>query len=106
MEQAESVEVLMHTFGTDPRSSKWEKVRNDFIKLNPTCAACGTTEDLNVHHIVPFHDDESKELDPTNLITLCRTHHFGVGHDSNWKKSNPNVKIDSEMIRRSKTSGK
>lgn len=34
-----------------------------------------TFNDLEVHHIVPIEEDNSKRLDSTNLITLCRYHH-------------------------------
>lgn len=89
------------------RSSRWPTVRNRFVKNNPVCAACGTDDDLNVHHIKPFHSHPELELDTDNLITLCREHHFTVGHDPdgpgpetpNWKLSNPNVKRDSARLR-------
>ena len=55
------------------RSSGWRSVRNEHIENNPTCAACGRRDDLDVHHIVPYHVDPDRELDPTNLITLCGT---------------------------------
>ena len=31
--------------------------------------------DIEVHHIVPINEDNSKEYDLGNLITLCRRHH-------------------------------
>lgn len=30
---------------------------------------------LEVHHIVPLHEDYNKRLDNDNLITLCKYHH-------------------------------
>lgn len=93
---------------TRQRSPQWDTVRARFIADgNDSCAVCGTTHDLNVHHVIPFHDDPTKELDPTNLITLCRVHHLLVGHDPDvegpikpsWKLSNPNVKADAERLR-------
>lgn len=96
--------------GSSQRSSKWPTVRARFIATrgNDRCAVCGSVDDLNVHHVVPFHDDPSLELEPTNLITLCREHHFHVGHDpdcdgperANWSKSNPNVRRDAERLRK------
>lgn len=80
-----------------PRSSQWPKVRNAYLLGNPCCAACGTVYDLNVHHVISFHEHPDKELDPTNLITLCREHHLHVGHrcpegNCNWSCSNVNVR--------------
>lgn len=83
------------------RSSRWHKVRNDFLKLHNTCAVCGSEKNLVVHHIVPVHIDKSRELDETNLMPLCQNKtmncHFIFGHLLNWTKSNPNVVEDSRV---------
>lgn len=81
------------------RSSKWSEVRRDFLKLHPACEACGVTTDLNVHHIKPFNQFPELELDPRNLITLCRKHHFEVGHLGNWRTANATVRADAAKIR-------
>lgn len=81
------------------RSGKWSEVRRDFLKLHPTCEACGVESDLNVHHIKPFNQFPELELEPTNLITLCRKHHFEVGHLGNWKSANATVREDAAKIR-------
>jgi 5-methylcytosine-specific restriction protein A len=81
------------------RSSGWKEVRDDFLRKNPTCAACGETENLQVHHIVPFHLKPELELIETNLITLCMNKnecHLEIGHGDSWKCYNPNVKEDAE----------
>lgn len=31
--------------------------------------------DIEVHHIVPIHEDYDRRLDDDNLISLCREHH-------------------------------
>ncbi len=85
------------------RSSQWRKVRAEHIKNNPTCAACGREEGLEVHHIVPYHIAPEKELDPTNLITLCGKYcHFVFGHFMDWKSWNENVIQDCEDYREAK----
>lgn len=66
------------------RSPQWPKIMGEHLSEHPECAACGGDEDLNVHHIVPYHLDPSRELDPENLITLCRFHHFDLGHLGHW----------------------
>lgn len=82
------------------RSPLWNRVRNSHIKRQGKCQLCGGTDDLEVHHIVPFHIDPDKELDPNNLITLCGSGKGGVnchlffGHLGNWKKCNTTVVID------------
>lgn len=34
-----------------------------------------TYKDLEVHHIVPLHEDFDRRLDDDNLISLCQYHH-------------------------------
>lgn len=87
-----------------PRSGHWPSVRAAFNRLHPYCAACGTPNNGNVHHVKPFHEYPELECDPDNLIRLCRDHHFRIGHDPDgldgprtpdWKLSNPNVRRDA-----------
>ena len=86
------------------RSSQWRKVRTEHLESNPTCAACGRKDDLDVHHIVPYHVDPNRELDPTNLITLCgKRCHFVFGHLMDWKSWNENVVRDSTLYLLAKT---
>lgn len=82
------------SFGAS-RSSQWPKVRAAHLKANPACLACGRREKLEVHHCVPFHVDKSRELDPTNLVTLCDTPcHLVHGHYLSWTRFNPAVRDD------------
>lgn len=83
----------------ESRSPKWPAVRAKFIKSHPVCEACGSKDELNVHHCKSFHEFPELELDPTNLITLCREHHFSVGHLGNWKKTNALVREDAAILR-------
>jgi len=79
-----------------PRSSAWPKTRDEHLEMEPTCQACGTKKNLSVHHIMPYHLDRSKELDPKNLITLCEEHHCHLvfGHFTSWYSYNPTVRED------------
>ena len=100
-QQLESIDGMTYE---GPRSSEWVSVRNEFVRLHPRCEACGSGYQLNVHHIKPFHLYPELELDEGNLITLCREHHFRIGHDPdgkgpakpNWSASNPNVRTDAK----------
>jgi 5-methylcytosine-specific restriction protein A len=91
-----------------PRSAKWPKVRKDWLRDNPACAACGSVKDLQVHHKRPFHLFPAEELVRSNLITLCETmgveHHFRIGHTvsgkSSWLLYNPNVVRDAAAMLR------
>ena len=104
-QQLESIDGM--TF-EGPRASDWVYVRNEFVRRHPRCEACGSGYQLNVHHIKPFHLYPELELDEGNLITLCREHHFRIGHDPDgpgprkpsWLESNPNVRRDAKAWRR------
>ena len=90
-----------------PRSGKWRKVRDDYFREHPQCAfaGCKCKGPFNVHHLVPFHLDPSKELDPDNLVTVCAggtddeghespNHHLWVCHQGDFKDFNPRAKTD------------
>lgn len=90
-----------HYWVQGSRSSKWDDVRDEFVRQHPACEACGSKENLNVHHVISFSERPDLELDTSNLITLCREHHFLIGHDPDgpwgpikpdWKRTNPNVR--------------
>ncbi len=49
-----------------------------------SCAWCGRTNELNVHHIKPQHLRPDLKDVPNNQITLCRECHFVLGHRCNW----------------------
>lgn len=86
------------------RSPEWHKVRDEFLKKNPTCAACGSAVKLQVHHKMPFHINPHLELDEDNLITLCMDEgecHLQIGHGDSWKCYNPHVERDAEKYRSS-----
>lgn len=79
-----------------PRSPRWPRTRLIHLAAEPFCKFCGHTNDLEVHHISPFHLHPELELDQTNLITLCEAVpqecHLHIGHLGNWKNFNPNVR--------------
>lgn len=79
------------------RSSGWSSVRKQHIKENPECAVCGKTKKVEVHHIEPVHVNPHRELDPSNLITLCDSPcHLVFGHLMNYKSWNVDVVKDCE----------
>lgn len=85
-QNAEQIEPV----GSSPRSPHWATVRAIHLKNHPECAACGQTDNVNVHHIRPFHLSPELELEPSNLITLCTDGpghlncHLLCGHGGNW----------------------
>jgi hypothetical protein len=80
------------------RSSEWPLIRRRFLDANPTCACCGGTARMQVHHKLPFHDSPATELEPSNLIGLCmgpNECHLLVGHGGSFKMFNPTVEADA-----------
>lgn len=105
--QHEQAERVDDDSGLGSRSSEWPRVRAEFVRHNPTCAACGSARELNVHHVKPYWSHPQLELEHANLITLCREHHWKLGHDPDgpngpqkpdWKKSNANVRRDAARM--------
>lgn len=85
------------------RSPKWPAARRRHLKAHPSCAACGARKGLQVHHVVPFARKPSRELDPTNLVTLCEyvggwECHQAIGHGGSFKFYNPGVRRDAAEI--------
>lgn len=96
--------LLKNLFGGPPeikgkRSPQWARVRAKHLRREPRCAACGGNVYLQVHHIEPYHLHPELELKAANLITLCERPghncHFRYGHFLNWKRYNPNVRLDA-----------
>ncbi len=81
------------------RSPQWRAVRAAWLRGHPSCAACGTTEDLEAHHVRPFHLFPELELEGSNLMTLCEkpAHccHFRIGHGFDWSRVNPHAREDA-----------
>jgi 5-methylcytosine-specific restriction protein A len=83
----------------EKRSPKWHALEKRFLRVHPTCAACGGRTLLQAHHVVPFHVDKYQELDWSNLIALCmglRLCHLRTGHNGNWRDFNPSVRVDAQ----------
>lgn len=80
------------------RGSEWRNARNRHIEQEPYCQACGRENQLEVHHVIPWHIDESLRVDPYNLITLCKPCHFRFGHYSYWKDHNPEVRETCNLL--------
>ena len=79
------------------RSYEWAKVRKKHLVENSCCAGCGKKDKLEVHHIEPYHVNPNRELDPSNLITLCKSCHFTIGHLMDWNSWNIDVVSDCRV---------
>ena len=90
------IKKAISSIGESKRSAKWATTRKKHLKNQDWCMYCGGTKNLQVHHIQPFHLFPERELQPTNLITLCeewtKDCHLKTGHLGNWKNYNPAIK--------------
>ena len=80
-----------------PRSPGWTSLRDAFVRVHPHCRICGRTNNVEVHHIRPYHLFPELELDRNNLMTLCRDHHLWFGHLGNWFSWNPDIVNDAAI---------
>ena len=90
---------VSHVWGATKRSPGWDRLRDAHIDKNPFCAGCAIPFKLEAHHIAPFHLHPELELEPTNLITLCRDCHWFLGHMRDWSLFNPHVVEDAAIYR-------
>lgn len=97
---------LLLSFGKVARSHLWPALREKHIRLNPYCKACGSKQKLEVHHRLPYSLYLEKELDPSNLMTLCCDGPGGIdchllwGHCGDWRAYNPKVEHYSAVAKR------
>jgi len=77
------------------RSPLWPAARALHLKRWPCCAACATIEAVECHHIRPVGLFPQYELEPWNFISLCRKHHFLLGHAESWRGYNEFVIEDA-----------
>lgn len=86
------------------RSPEWSRVAKEHLQRQPACVACGHTNEVQVHHVKPFHLHPQLELDPTNLITLCeakgKEHHLLLGHLDEWESFNEHIHVDAKHFYR------
>lgn len=95
-----AVKEFLQGKGLHLRNPKWPEVEKAHLKEEPVCQYCGGSLKLQVHHIAPFHLFPEKELDDSNLITLCEEHekdcHLMHGHLGDFKLYNPNIRAECD----------
>lgn len=72
--------ALIHTDNIDRRgNSATANWRKSVLKLRGSqCYVCGTTENLEVHHIIPWAKAPELRYDVNNGLVLCKAHHRQV----------------------------
>ena len=90
---------VWHLWGQTRRSPEWGPFRDRIVRENPFCAGCSKQTSLEVHHITPFHVRPDLEVDPANVMVLCRDCHWWIGHLRDWRLHNPHVIEDAANYR-------
>lgn len=72
------------------------RARRAHVRANPACVVCGLKSihgwRCEAHHVKPEHLYPALAADPSNFVTLCRAHHWLVGHGSiSWSYENTNI---------------
>ena len=73
------------------RHPRWSALRDEFIKDNPFCEACGVKAET-VHHCIPFSTDPSLELKKENLLSLCDECHLVLAHLKSFRRHDKDIK--------------
>lgn len=76
------------------RGSEWREARSNHLLVEAFCQCCGRNNNLEVHHVIPWHIKPELRYESSNLITLCRECHFRFAHHSNWSDCNPSIRED------------
>jgi hypothetical protein len=99
LKKAGSVVINRIKFAIQGRSSAWARVRSQYLKLSPLCYACGSKDNIEVHHIRPFHLYPELELEASNLVTLCKHCHLVIGHLRDYTLFNLDVLSDCDVFK-------
>lgn len=57
-----------------PEQPDWQRMRATHLLTYPECRACGTRDNVVVHHI-RYRGKRGTKEQPGDLMTLCKTHH-------------------------------
>jgi len=90
-----------------PRSPQWDEVRDKYLSKHNKCMVCGSSDNLQIHHIFPVSyirelSRPELELEPKNFMTLCESeendpaenHHILIGHLGNFSSMNEHAVAD------------
>lgn len=67
-------------------------------KLKQECFICGTTENIEPHHIRRAKQRQEIYADEKNIVMLCRTHH--KRYHNKYSNANVNPKTFAEYVKR------
>lgn len=93
----DKLEAYYDTSFAARRHPDWQEFSREFRRKNPKCQACGSLAEVEAHHIRPVSYYPDLEMVEANLMSLCRVHHFTLGHLCDWRAWNPDA-IDMVLV--------
>jgi hypothetical protein len=84
----------------------WKNFRLRLIKeRHPLrCRLCGDWKKVQLHHVLPVSIRPDLECERSNIVELCKLHHFIIGHLSNWTNYNVHFWEDFHALKNTKYS--
>lgn len=81
----------------DSPGPPWQKIRDEIVARWPFCAECGTSNNLEVHCIVPYR--LTQDSSPQNLVALCKEHHVLAERAFRAEEREENFSLELAMHR-------
>jgi 5-methylcytosine-specific restriction endonuclease McrA len=57
------------------KTTQWKQLRKKILKEQPACFKCGSTNNLQIHHIIPPLGNEELFFNENNLVVVCLACH-------------------------------
>ena len=89
-----------------PTEYEITKAKTVYRDTHPKCEVCGAKSNITngnqnpVHHRIPVHVSPELAATQSNLVTLCRRHHFWIGHCGNYRAYNERLNETIEAVRK------
>jgi len=89
-----------------PTKYEITKAKNIYRDASPLCEVCKAKSNITngnqnpVHHRIPVHVAPELAATQSNLVTLCRRHHFWIGHCGNYRSYNARLDETIEAVRK------
>lgn len=74
-------------------SKEYIRFRESVLKRDGVCQCCGSKEELEVHHSLPFSQYNSLGADTNNGITLCKECHREYHSQYGYKRKNNPISL-------------
>ena len=84
------------------RSPHWSAFRDAWKKTHPDCQGCGSFENIQVHHVIPFSKAPAEELSKSNVMSMCMGKnecHLRIAHAGAFAFYNPHVRAHCELLK-------